>query len=159
VGGASRATLTEIHVPLTEDQVVNAVCASLVADGFQIAQRAASTEHGFDIVARKGGHSLIIEAKGAGSSKAGTARFGHDFTSNQVFDHISKAVLKALRVISAGEASAGIALPDNANHRREIAQVATVLRHVGVSVFWVNDAGDVRVDAGDPTPASRGEKK
>lgn len=144
-------------VPLTEDQVVDAVCGRLVADGYEIAQRAASTEHGFDIVARRDGRDLIIEAKGAGSSKVGTARYGKEFTANQVFDHVGKAVLKALRVVTSGDADADIALPDNANHRREVEQVAAALQKVGVSVFWVDDAGNVRVDAAGPLAAPRPE--
>jgi Holliday junction resolvase-like predicted endonuclease len=132
---------------LTEDQVVDAVCRTLESDGYAIAQRALATQHGYDIVARKNGVELIIEAKGAGSSKAGTARYGLEFSSNQVFDHVAKAVLKALRVASSGEARAGIALPDNANHRREVDQVAPALRRAGIAVFWVGDGGNVRIDA------------
>jgi Holliday junction resolvase-like predicted endonuclease len=50
---------------LTEDQVVDAVCRTLESDGYSIAQRALATQHGYDIVARKNGVELIIEAKGA----------------------------------------------------------------------------------------------
>jgi hypothetical protein len=57
--------------------------------------------------------------------------------------------LKALRVASLGEARAGIALPDNANHRREVEQVAPALRKAGVVVFWVDDAGAVRADGSE----------
>jgi Holliday junction resolvase-like predicted endonuclease len=49
---------------LTEDQVVDAVCRKLASDGYSIAQRALATQHGYDIVARKDGIDLIIEAKG-----------------------------------------------------------------------------------------------
>jgi hypothetical protein len=138
---------TEARTPLTEDEVVDAVCRTLASDGYVIEQRALSTQHGYDIVARRGGVALIIEAKGAGSSKAGTARYGREFTANQVFDHVAKAVLKALRVVSADEARAGIALPDNASHRREVAQVMPALTEARVIVFWVDDNGGVRVDA------------
>jgi hypothetical protein len=131
--------------PLTEDAVVEAVCQKLESDGYVIEQRALATQHGYDIVARKDGVALIIEAKGAGSSKAGTKRYGMEFNSNQVFDHVAKAVLKALRVVSAGTDQAGIAVPDNASHRREVEQVAPALARAGVLVFWVDDHGVVRV--------------
>jgi hypothetical protein len=55
--------------------------------------------------------------------------------------------LKALRVASSGEARAGIALPDNTNHRREVEQVAPALRRAGVVVFWVDEGGAVGVDS------------
>jgi Holliday junction resolvase-like predicted endonuclease len=108
---------TNVVMPLTEDAVVDAVCRKLESAGYTIEQRALATQHGYDIVARKDG-ALIVEAKGAGSSKVGTARYGREFTPNQVLDHFAKAVLKALRIVSACEARAGIAFPDNASHRR-----------------------------------------
>jgi len=132
---------------ITEDQVVDAVCRTLVTHGYLIKQRATVMQHGYDIVAHKNERDLVIEAKGAGSSKVGTARFGKEFNSGQVFDHVAKAVLKALRVSSLSEARAGIALPDNEPHRREVEQVAIALRRAGIGVFWVNEQRDVRVDA------------
>jgi hypothetical protein len=116
--------------------------------GYSIVRQASSTQHGFDIVARRNGADLIIEAKGAGSSKPDTARYGKEFNANQVHDHVAKAVLKALRVVSAGNAQAGIALPDNSRHRREIEQVARALRHVDITVFWIDEQGAVRIDPG-----------
>jgi hypothetical protein len=133
--------------PLSEDAVVEAVCQKLESDGYVIEQRALATQHGYDIVARKDGVALIIEAKGAGSSKVGTARYGKEFNPNQVFDHVAKAVLKALRVVSAGDARAGIALPDNVSHRNEIELVAPALKRAEVIVFWVDETGRVRLDS------------
>ena len=124
---------------ITEDHVVDAVCQALIAHGYSIKQRATVVQHGYDIVAQKDERDLVIEAKGAGSSKVGTARFGKEFNSGQVFDHVAKAVLKALRVSSSGDARAGIAFPDNTLHRREVGQVATALRRAGIGVFWVNE--------------------
>src|SRR3954451_12513329 len=120
---------------LTEDRVVDAVCRKLVDDGYAIAQRASAVQHGFDIVATKEGRDLVIEAKGAGSSKSGTARYGMEFNSGQVFDHVAKAVLKAMRIVSADAARAGVALPDNQAHRREVDQVAPALQAAGIAVF------------------------
>lgn len=131
---------------LTEDAVVEAVCRALVEYGYTIDSRASAIQHGCDIVASRGGERLIIEAKGAGSSKVGTARFGKAFTSGQVFDHVAKAVLKALRVVSAGEGRAGIALPADANHEREVQLVAPAIAQAGIGVFWVSMSGCVQVD-------------
>ena len=132
---------------LTEDQVVDAVCRELAARGYQILDRATVRQRGDDIVAVKKSTRLIIEAKGAGSSKPGTARYGKEFSRGQVFDHVAKAVLKALRVVSARDAKAGVALPDNGFHRHEIKQVAPALDKAGVAVFWVGDQLDVSVDS------------
>ena len=135
------------HEVLTEDQVVDAVCGELERRGYAIVERALATQHGYDIVATKDAMAAIIEAKGAGSSKSGTARFGQEFNSNQVNLHVARALLKAMRVISAGEAHAGIAFPDDRNHRREVDQISRALGDAGIAVFWVTEPAQVRIDS------------
>jgi hypothetical protein len=132
---------------LTEDDVVDAVCSSLEERGWTILARASAMQRGNDIEAERDGVRLIVEAKGAGSSKPGTARYGHVFNRNQVFDHVAKAVLKGLRVASTGTARAALALPDNEDHRREVRQVARALTEVDIGVFWVSDGREVTLEA------------
>lgn len=132
---------------LTEDAVVAAVCRVLEDDGYVIVARALATEHGHDIVAVKNGQKLFVEAKGAGSSKEGSARYGSEFNRNQVFDHVAKAVLKAMRVVTARNGRAAVALPDNANHRREIDQICHALNAAGIAVFLVSESEEVRLDS------------
>jgi len=108
-------TLSDGAAVLTEDAVVDAVCRALERCGYTIETRATATQHGYDIVASNPRQTIIIEAKGAGSSKPGTARFGKTFSGGQVFDNVAKAVLKALRIAASGERRAGIALPDDAS--------------------------------------------
>jgi hypothetical protein len=132
---------------LTEDAVVAAVCRTLVRNGYVIVARARATEHGHDIVAVKEPRKLFVEAKGAGSSKRGSARYGSAFNRNQVFDHVAKAVLKAMRVVAAGEGRAAIALPDNADHRREIDQIGHALQTAGIGVFLVSESDEVRLES------------
>jgi hypothetical protein len=126
---------------------VNAVCAKLAGDGYTIVQQATATQRGYDVVAIKNGRKFVIEAKGAGSSKATTKRYGSEFSSSQIFDHVAKAVLKALRIVSAGKDRAGVAFPDNPAHRREVGLVSAALRGAEIAVFWVNEEHEVRVDA------------
>lgn len=132
---------------LTEDDVIDAVRDYLVRQRWEILLRATALQRGHDLVAERGDKHLIIEAKGAGSSKAGTARYGKEFDRGQVFDHVAKAILKALRVVSAGSAQAGIALPDNDFHHGEIELVKNPLRRAGIVVYWVDDSGHVRVES------------
>jgi hypothetical protein len=132
---------------LTEDAVVAAVRRLLERHGWKILVHATAIQHGHDLVAERDNQRLIIEAKGAGSSKEGTARFGRLFTSNQVFDHVAKAVLKALRVVTEGRAWGGVAFPDNANHHLQIDQIRTALDQLQVAIFWVRDDGTVSVEA------------
>ena len=83
--------------------------------------------------------------KGAGSSKPHTNRYGHEFSKGQVFDHVAKAILKALRLVGRPEMRAAIALPDNDSHREEVKKVHHALRKLNISVYWVSFDGKVKV--------------
>lgn len=132
---------------LTEDAVIDAVRDYLVERRWSIVRRATAMERGDDLVAERSGERLVIEAKGAGSSKEGTARYGKPFSRGQVFDHVAKAILKALRVATSGAARAAIALPDNVDHRREIQLVNESLARLEVGVFWVAMDGGVELES------------
>ena len=68
---------------LTEGHVIEAVCQELRRRGYTIVGTSTVSEQGDDIVAEKGRTRLVIEAKGAGSSKPGTARYGKEFNRAQ----------------------------------------------------------------------------
>lgn len=123
---------------LYEDDVVRAVIAYLSSDGWTIDSFALSHQHGDDIDASRGAQRLIIEAKGDGSSKNTTARFGKPFTRNQVKTHVSVAVVRAMQVASKGSAIAAVALPGSEFHRVEVERIAPALRSIGIWVFWVS---------------------
>ena len=131
---------------LLEDQVVDAVVAHLQANGWSISSFAHAHQQGDDIVAVRGESTLRVEAKGAGSSKPGTKRYGSAFTRNQVGSHVGVAVMRALAWASAGRDRAALALPDNEHHRSRIDAVCTALHEVGIGVFWVNEAQTVQWD-------------
>lgn len=130
---------------LYEDDVVRAVMRHLEEEGWTINSFALSHQHGDDIVASLGAHRLVIEAKGDGSSKSGTARFGKPFTRNQVKTHVAVAVVRAMRVASSGVASAAVALPGSEFHRTEIDRIAPALQKLGIQVFWVATDHSVEV--------------
>ena len=131
---------------LLEDQVVDAVVAYLKATGWSISSFAHAHQHGDDIVAVKGEKTVRVEAKGAGSSRPGTKRYGSTFTRNQVGSHIGVAVMRALTWVSAGQDRAALALPDNEHHRSRIESVRAALHAAGIGVFWVDDARTVQWD-------------
>jgi hypothetical protein len=87
------------------------VRGQLELEGWTILVHATAIQHGHDSVAERGSERLIIEAKGAGSSKEGTARFGKLFNSKHVFDPVAKAVLKALRVVADDGLCGAVAFP------------------------------------------------
>jgi hypothetical protein len=134
---------------LTEDAVIASVCDYMIADGWQIVSRAMPNQGGTDVVATRAGVRLEVEAKGAGSSKPHTARYGQLFDQAQVRVHVGEAVLKALAVVAAGRARAAIALPDTRRHRSMVGPVQAALRLLRITVFWVGEDGTVSADEPD----------
>lgn len=126
-----------------EDDVVEAVATHLRTDGWTVVSVALATQHGDDIVAVRGDERLVVEAKGQGSSKPHTSRFGQPFNRRQAATHVGVAILRALRVVSDGTSSAAIALPYDELHLREVERVAPALSRLGVRVYWVDQAGEV----------------
>lgn len=134
------------HGLIYEDDVVNAVMAHLQERGWTIESYALADQRGDDIVAVRGTERLVVEAKGEGSSKTGTARYGLVFTGNQVKTHVSVAIVRAMRVVSSGTATSAVAFPANDSHRSQVAQVALALRRLGIRVYWVSHDGNVSTD-------------
>jgi hypothetical protein len=109
--------------------------------------------HGIDVHAvLAGGREVRIEAKGEGSQRLGTRRYGQPFTNNQHESHFSRALRKALVERGRGHL-AGVALPDLPRLRALQAELPDDL---GVAWFWVR--ADMTVDPdlprGWPTAAS-----
>ncbi|WP_413320300.1 hypothetical protein AA0Z99_05725 [Agrococcus sp. 1P02AA] len=127
-----------------EDDVVTAVAAQLRADGWTIESTALATQHGDDIVAVRGDERLVVEAKGQGSSKPHTRRYGQPFNRGQAATHVGVAVLRCLRVVSEGSSTAAIALPDDEIYAREIERVTPALAQLNIRVFVVDQHGAVR---------------
>lgn len=121
---------------VTENEVVDAVRAHLIAQGWEIVSFAHGQNPGYDIHTAQGQRQLMVEAKGAGSGTPGTLRYGKLFTQGQVITHVSRAVFVALERLNEGYESA-IALPDNAHHRAAVERVGNPLGQLGVSVFYV----------------------
>jgi hypothetical protein len=125
---------------LFENEVVDAVAAFIRHHGWVIESMAHAHQRGDDIAATKGDWRLLVEAKGASSSKPGTSRYGRAFTSNQVGSHVGVAVLRALRWASIEGVRPALAFPDNPHHRAHVDPIATSLTTLGVAVFWVSEA-------------------
>lgn len=134
-----------------EDHVVAAVAAFLTGHGYTLLGRPRSaTERGVDIVARKAGEPgwlLHIEAKGEGSSKQHTPRYGRAFDSPQVTSCVSRACFAALQVVSAGEARAGVAFPRTPLFEERVRSVRPALGRLAIAVLWVDSEGMVAVDS------------
>lgn len=130
---------------LTENDVVDAVARHLTNDGWTILQMRTTLQQGIDILAEKNGETLAIEAKGGGSAREGTARYGQHFTANQKRTHVAVATLTAIQVVSDGKHRAAIALPDDAEHSRLIKRVYPALKTLAVVVYLVGPDGNVHL--------------
>ena len=122
---------------LTENDVVEAVARHLEEQGWQITDTSHTDQRGHDILARRDGIVLAVEAKGGTSSKRGTSRHGLPFNSGQKRSHVSVALYKAACVFSAGQYRPGIALPSDDGHRRLIEDILPALGALKVVVFQV----------------------
>lgn len=65
---------------LTENNIVDILSTYLEKVGYDILQKLWTGQKGVDIIARREGQKLFIEAKGETSSKSYTNRFGKLFT-------------------------------------------------------------------------------
>jgi hypothetical protein len=83
------------------DAVLNLHCEHLAAEGWKIVSKAMPSQRGTDVVATRAGARLEVEARGEGSSKADTARFGRPFDQAQVKVHVGEAVLACLVLLAA----------------------------------------------------------
>ncbi len=125
---------------LTENEVVDFVCAQLEIDGFLVLQRLETNQIGIDIVAQSGaGIKCFVEAKGATSSKEGSSRYGKEFNKSQVKTHVGMALVAAFKVIQLHpEHLSIVAFPDNITHREIIESMYTPLKASGIKVWFVN---------------------
>jgi len=128
---------------LFEDTVIDAVLEHLKEKGYKILLRSTASQQGYDLVAEKEGKKLYIEAKGQTSSKPGTKRYGKEFNSNQKFDHVSKAILKAMQALEHPGAESGIALPNDPCHVRLVDSVLPSLKKIGLRVYLVDESLNV----------------
>src|SRR5581483_6645697 len=111
----------------------------LKADGWSVSKTCLTTEQGIDLIATRGDQRLVLEAKGGGSSKEGTRRFGMPFSTGQQADHVAKAVFTACKLRSREpRSSVAIAFPDTPTHRRCINDVKSALKRLTVLAFIVD---------------------
>lgn len=133
-------------MPLTENEVIEALASHLRRAGWKILKKSATNQRGIDIIASKPRASgrLLVEAKGGTSSKDGTKRFGLGFNGGQVISHVAGtfycvAKLQALHPRD----TVAIALPDDARHRAAVASIGAALDKLSVRVYLIG--GDRKI--------------
>ncbi|WP_188397951.1 hypothetical protein [Sporomusa sp. GT1] len=140
---------------LFEGNVIAAVCEKLEEEGYYIEQRLNTTQQGFDIIALKENGDmkikLIVEAKGATSSRKSSERYGQPFDRAQVRIHVAEALYKVAEALSIKNSRyqiyTAIALPKNKDHLDHVKKIQTALDTLGIAVFFVDDMGRVEVSS------------
>lgn len=128
---------------LTENDVVEAVAGHLKDQGWEIIETADTHQRGHDILARRDGIDLVVEAKGGTTSK-NTPRRGLPFDSSQKHDHVAKALYKVAQIFSEGRRRPGIALPSDDRHRKLVKDILPALESLRVLVFLVDEERTVQ---------------
>lgn len=110
---------------MDENAVVEPVCSFLGENGYVIKSRCSTAERGFGVCAEKPtGHRIHVEAKGATSSRPGSARFGKPYTETQVFDRVAKGFYTVFQMQGKGDGKARyvLAVPDTDWFRKYLAR-------------------------------------
>ncbi len=133
---------------LNENQIVETVCDYLKKTGYKVEESRTTYDRGYDIVASKcEGIKLIIEAKGATSSKPSSKRYNKEFDRKQVVNHVSRALYSTIKIINKyPKYEVGIALPHNDFHIKAIKDIQNVVELLKIKVYWVTENRDVIVD-------------
>jgi hypothetical protein len=139
---------------LYEDDVDRAVAAWLKSNmAVESLTMSLGDSHGIDVHAvLADGKEVRIEAKGEGSQRPGTRRYGQSFTNKQHESHFSRALRKALVERGRGHFS-GVALPD---HPRMRALQAELPDDLAIAWFWVRADLTVEPDLPSGWPTDRG---
>lgn len=132
---------------LNENQIVDIVCNYLSQTGYEVERSSTTYDKGYDIVASNPkGVKLIIEAKGATSSKPSSKRYNKEFDRKQVVNHVSRALYSTIKVINKyPKYEVGIALPHNDFHIKAIKDIQNVVDLLKIKVYWVTENRDVIV--------------
>jgi hypothetical protein len=130
---------------MDENAVIAGICKYLELGGYEVQQRLHTTQQGIDVMAqhRQTGRAIVIEAKGATSSREGSARFGQGFTATQVFDRVAKGVFTTLELRAKfpdlTKTDVALAVPDTSGFRKYLNRVKEQLRAAGLRVFLVGE--------------------
>jgi hypothetical protein len=125
---------------LDENRVIELLTGHLGKTGYNIIQSREGDQKGVDIVADniKAKQQLFVEVKGETNSR------GKAFDKKQVKNHIAKAVLAAMRMLSVkqqGSARVKVALafPLNEGHQKELETIKPAIKKLGIRVYLVSE--------------------
>ncbi len=135
----------ETMVKLTENEVIDNLCAWLMSKGWEKPETRKNHEKGIDIKACKDGELLIIEAKGSMGNPHSYATIRDKFDSGQIKDHFGKALVKVLEERHKNpNAIIAIAQPDDVDIRRTLKDVIPEVSKFNIKFYWVESADRIK---------------
>lgn len=77
--------------------------------------------------------------------------FGQPFNNNQIVNHVARALLTVTKLLSEHgidneNAKVAMALPYNDGHRQQINDIRSVIKKLGITIFWVRNKNDVFIE-------------
>ena len=133
-----------------EDFVVNSVAKHLRERNYETLEQANVNKSGIDLVMKQRvtKQAIFVEAKGQGSSKPSSSRFGKEFTESQVFDCVAKAAFKAMETQNRDDFKetdiSCVAFPLTEKFRRWQGKIRQQLATMHIVTFWVEADGSVQ---------------
>jgi hypothetical protein len=126
---------------MTEDEVIDFLASWLSDKGWEILEKCKGHEHGNDILAKKEGQTLMIEAKGAKGSDKSNVTKRAQFDSGQVKIHLGEAMVKVLEFRNKNPgAKIGIAQPEDPYIRNVLKSVIPEVKKIGIVLYWVSSS-------------------
>jgi hypothetical protein len=130
---------------LDQNDVIEAVCGYLESEGFVIGECGPGQSP--NITATRDGRRILVEARGNTSSKPSTSRYGEPFNRGQVSEHVAQNVYRVLKLIGMVGVTDRVALAfaSDEAHCEAVEAVQKTLQALSISIYWVDEAGDVVV--------------
>lgn len=137
-----QATTESITYMLTENRVIELLEHHFIKNKCKIVHKANTNQRGVDLIAECNDYKYYIEAKGETSSKKNTNNFGKPFTSNQITNHIARAILTTIKIqIDTDENTSKyiIAFPDRPKHRQHLTKLINRLKEINIDIYLVSE--------------------
>ena len=133
-----------------EDFVIGSVARHLAERNYETLEQANVNKSGIDLIMKQRvtKERIFVEAKGQGSSKPKSNRYGQEFTESQVFDCVAKAVFKAMETQNREDFTESdiscVAFPLTEKFRRWQSKIRPKLAMMHIVTFWVEADGSVK---------------
>lgn len=135
---------------MNENHVIAALKGHLLRRGYKLVSECSTTMRGIDLVMKKRGKEIRVEAKGSTSSRENSRRFGKAFTDAQCHDHFSRAFFKACQMRDEtfqqrDSVLIAMAFAYTKHYQKYCSRTERSRRELRIGVFWVRSRNRVKL--------------